>query len=500
LRWGCCFRHWAGGVQLDDHFQRYRLLGYDGPAIQLFVFFEGDRAANLRQMDFGLLPWWSAEDLRHASFRYLSVLTMQLDYLLWPEHPALMHLHSLLWLAALVASTALLFRAILGPNWVAALAVLLYAVEDAHAAPAAYLANRNALIATCLGVLCSLSFVRWRESGWRPGALLCPVLLGLSLAAGEIALGVPAYLVAYALFLDRGSRRARASALFGCGVVLLVYATVYRLGGFGAHGSGYYRDPVGDPLGFLGDALAHVPFLLLGQWTPVPAEAALAVQPVPGLYTVALCVVAVLIGLLAPLVRRERTARFFAFGSLLSLLPIAAVGPENRLLFFVGIGSMGLLAQLVQALIAGRPAVAATRWWRVAAWPLAVVLLFFHLVLAPLGALASLRFQRSVRLDARTLRVKLDAGLFPSPFSRYFRATEERFAIRQRVELAGFEVEIRHLNDAGDPDELLFRFAVPLDDTSLRWLEWRDGSYVPWRPPAVGESVRLPQAKGIFEP
>ncbi len=81
-----------------------------------------------------------------------------------------MHLHSLLWLGALVVAAALLYRRILGPTWVAGLAALLYAVDDAHAAPAAYIANRNALIATCFGVLCLLCFARSRQEGWRPGS------------------------------------------------------------------------------------------------------------------------------------------------------------------------------------------------------------------------------------------------------------------------------------------------------------------------------------------
>ena len=34
---------------------------------------------------------------------------MQLDYLLWPNGPFLMHLHSLLWLGALVVAAALLY-------------------------------------------------------------------------------------------------------------------------------------------------------------------------------------------------------------------------------------------------------------------------------------------------------------------------------------------------------------------------------------------------------
>ena len=44
---------------------------------------------------------------------------MQLDYLLWPQQPGLRHMHSLLWLAALIYATAMLYRETLGATWLA---------------------------------------------------------------------------------------------------------------------------------------------------------------------------------------------------------------------------------------------------------------------------------------------------------------------------------------------------------------------------------------------
>ena len=97
----------TGGWQLDDYFQRVTLLGYgDSKPINTFIQYI-DRAHNLRQMDSGTLPWWGSPDLHQAFLRYASTLTMMLDYRLWPNHPALMHLHSLLWLSAAVLAAAL---------------------------------------------------------------------------------------------------------------------------------------------------------------------------------------------------------------------------------------------------------------------------------------------------------------------------------------------------------------------------------------------------------
>ena len=54
-----------------------------------------------------------------------------------------------------------------------------------------------------------------------------------------------------------------------------------------------------------------------------------------------------LFAVLSPLLRREPVARFWALGMVLSLIPICATFPMDRLLFFVGLGAAGLLAQFL---------------------------------------------------------------------------------------------------------------------------------------------------------
>ena len=61
----------------------------------------------------------------------------------------------------------------------------------------------------------------------------------------------------------------------------------------------------------------------------------------------AVACVAMLAAALAPLLRRDREARFWTLGMVLALLPISATFPANRLLFFVGLGAMALLARLL---------------------------------------------------------------------------------------------------------------------------------------------------------
>lgn len=68
------------------------VLGFDGSCINLFVFYNGDPERNLAEIESGSLAWWATETLRHANFRYLSTITMQLDYLPWPDSAAILPL------------------------------------------------------------------------------------------------------------------------------------------------------------------------------------------------------------------------------------------------------------------------------------------------------------------------------------------------------------------------------------------------------------------------
>ena len=473
---------WAG-FQMDDLFHRFALLGLGGPWIDLFVPYSGDPVAHREMLDGGGLPWWVVADFQHANFRYLSVLSMKLDYLLWPSSPALMHLHSLVWMAACIVVTAWLYRDVMPELWIAGLAGLLFALDDAHALPAAYLANRNALIATFFGVLALLSLVRAEHEG---PSYRCGLFLALALSAGEIALGIVGYLVAFALFVDRAPPRARALRLAPSALVLISWIALYRLGGFGSRGSGFYLDPSGDPFAFLAALPERASVLLVGQWTPIPAD--LLLTPSGGWDLFFWPAVLVWSGLIlggVPLLAKSRSARFWAAGMLAALVPIAAAGPQNRLLFFVGIGAMGLLAEWLGQLAARIRASSGLPWREAPALAIASLLLVTHVFLAPLGAWVFLDAQASygekiqqaidsipddpilssqdlvlvnpvdviylgaslqvgkmlagktparrvlalaagaplsiLRLDQRTLEIRHEGGMFPNSFSRFFR-------------------------------------------------------------------------------
>jgi len=573
------------GWHFDDDFHRAALTMPEFPAIsrspaELFVFIRNDAVANRWAMKMGMLPWWSHEDLRLAFLRPLTGLTHWVDYKLWPRFPSLMHLHSLVWFGGVVAAATFFYRRMFPSAWVAGLAALLFATDDAHGLPAAWLANRNALIGMFFGLLTLIAHHRWRQDGWWTGAALAPLAFLLGLLSKESTLAIGAYLTAHALFLDRGTWVARLCSLIPCALIGVIWWLTYKGLGYGAVGSGWYIDPAADPAQFLQLFVTRAPLLLCWQWL-VPSDLQWELSPEVAhfLWLAALGLLVIIAVALAPLVRRDRVARFWALGMILSILPACAAYPADRLLFYVGIGGMGLLAQLIASVVRKVDGAPIAAWRRLPTWAICVVLAIVHLVLAPVAlartagyfkkyshvltrAADTLPTDPAARLqtvlivntptyalftystltrlmygepylcrtlvlgsgsctmelsrpDERTLVIRPEGGyLAPVGGGRLVQEAErllfdQRRAfltldrlyrdttpmrVGQRVNLIGVTAEITAITDDGRPAEVAFRFAMKLENRLFRWMQWKNGSYVPFALPAVGETIILPAA------
>lgn len=377
------------GLQVDDLWHRGFFRGDalwahgKQPFWKMFSFFEGDPAAVVRFRERGLVPWWSDESVRIAFFRPLSALTHALDYTLWPASPGLMHLHSLLFYLALVTVAALVFRRLLQPT-AAALAALLYAVDHNHGGVVGWVANRNALVAALFGLL-ALHFHDRASRGHGASRWLAAAALTLALLSGESALGAVGYLAAYALVFDERPLRQRARSLLPHVGVVLSWAVVYRLGGYGASRSGLYLDPGEAPLRVLAQVPEYAALLFAAEWGSIAPETELLLPPAG---RVALRIVALLVVLgglvaLAPRLRTQRSSRFLLLGALLAVIPSCATVPATRLLLLPGFGLVGLVAEAVVDFV--KAAGAASRG------PVRIVRAWFalwvgggHLVLSPL--------------------------------------------------------------------------------------------------------------------
>ena len=379
------------GFLLDDYFHRAIMLGSDrlgdslGGPQEMFRFLPGDPEQTHEAMDTGFLPWWTYPGIKAEFLQFLTVQTHVLDYALWPDSPRLMHFHSLVWLAVLTFMVGLFYRRILGPTWVAGLATLLFAVEDAHALPAGWICNRNTLLAATFGMSCVLAHDSWARSRKPSWYLLALVLWTASLCSKEAGIATSAFVFAYVVWLQEDSWRGKFLSLVPYGVVLVVWRIIRDSLGYGVHGIGLYIDPLGDPSRFAAAMVDRAPALLAGQWAFPPADVFALLPPSVSapIWWWNVILIALLAILFRPLLRTDRVARFFTCAMLLAIIPICAAFPSNRLLTFTGIAALGLTAQFVEFAFSGdKSGRFGTAYGRVARLS-AGGLLVLHVALAP---------------------------------------------------------------------------------------------------------------------
>lgn len=551
---------WLGFITDDfGHLLLLEGLSAQGAPYDLFRFASGDAAALKPMLDHGPYPWWTLPELKLAFWRPLSSALAVMDHTLFGRDARGWHLHSVAWYLAMVAVFGALLRRFL-PGAIGALALFLFAIDGSHFMVVGWLANRNALVAAVPALFGLWMHLEWRESH-RPWALpLSLAGLALGLLGGETALGVLAYVLAYELLGATGPVARRLRALGPAALLGLGYLVLYKARGYGAYGSGSYMDPLSEPGRFLLGALEKLPVLLGAMVLEAPADlwmASTSVRPV-------LVGVGVLgFGLLAVLVRaawpeltadERRHGGWLLLGAALSLLPVMATFPSNRLLL---VPSLGALVAVAAVLV--RAWRSQARGWRARGMKVgAGVLALAHLVLAPLlwpgmslllrqmnaqgepvyQALeqqldfARLPGQRVVALPipipgfglylpmvmaargmpkpeawwtlsmslephvlTRTGPTSLELSLtrgrfFTSEFEKVFRGPTYPLPRGSRVELQGLRVTVLEA-DAEGPSRLGFEFDLPLEDPSFVFLEWKDGGPHRFTPPPVGARVAL---------
>lgn len=560
LSFGLLADDWMHRAKLERHPALTRL---QDPIDELFVFFDGSAAEYAEGAELGALPWWTAQGLKASFWRPLAARTHQFDYAAWPDAWWLMHAHNLLWFGLCVGLVALLYRRLGGLDGTsgrvaaltAGLAGLLFCFEDSHAMAASWIANRNAAMSVAFGVVALLAHHRWRAGGWWPGLPVGLAALAAGLLSGELALATTGYLFAYALFLDpaRGWGN-RLATLVPHALIGLLWVAKYRAGGFGTWGALSYVDPLSAD--FPQAMAERVPLLLAAQWLQAPSDLWIAVPRAAqlGLTAFGLAVMVGLGWLLRPLLKERREARFWALGMLLSLPPVCASFPMDRLLMFCGIGAFGLLALMVEhaGLLGGEAR--GGRWYRRAVGFLLVI----HLLAGPLlpvktlftkfafgvfaaaadaapadealedqqliminGAGMMTGFMLAIRqleerpvplraeliahmlqtleierADATSIRVRDEAGWIASPAAGLMRSPEMPFTVGQTFERGSAArgrctVVVEELTDDGRPRAVSFDFGVPLEDPSLRWVVWTADGLVDFEVPSIGETARV---------
>ncbi len=558
------------GFHLDDYVHRFLFSGLPGAdALQRayespFGIANGERAINHWQIENGYAPFWIDPELLVSLYRPVSELSHALDAALFPDNALLQHAHNLAWYALLVLAATALYRSLLGRTTAAGIAAVLYAFDHTHGFAVGWIANRNAVIAACLGVCALLLHIKAREAGERgsfPRALIAAAVLLAALLAGEGAISIVGFILAHALLLDHGRIAQRIQFLVPHLLAVIVWRAQYAAAGRGAHGSGLYLDPAHEPLQFIAAAFERMPVLLLGELFVPPAEAYVFLPPPwPSLQLgLAVALAVALAAIVWPLVRRDRTAAFFALGTLAALVPAVSTHPNNRLLFFVGLGAMGLLSQLWHALIGNAAWLPTSSTYRTLASTLCAGLVGFHLVISPLllpltsMSVALTRPARAAadeillraggrdvivltapdyyytklvrpiaaledrpaprrlrvlsfgavpviaqRIDRRTLELRYEGGLLREPLLELYRSQRNPLRLGERIELEGLTIEVTALTDDGHVAAVRCAFDQDLDAPQLRFLAWDGHRLAPFAVPHVGAGARLPPARVSF--
>jgi hypothetical protein len=380
------------GLVDDDYIQRAMLehafVIERGP-LDLYWFGGRDAQEMRALMASGYLPWWTHPEHRVAMLRPFASALLALEHSL-EARASTQHFIAL----ALLALTAFCVRRLLAsilPLGVASLGCVLFALDEAHASPTGWLANRATLISLLLGALALGSYIHARGAGASRGdRARSGLLLAIAFVSGEYGFFVLGYIAAFELVERRPGARAALLTAFGLAALTALLAAAL---GYGAFHSGFYVSPLQDPLRFAKVAAVRVPGLLFDLVLGLPSnyidsgvplrEALLAqgvLDPVqwhrlPSYRVVAFftapLVLAGLFLVVRALVRRRAELaplRYLVLGALLALAPAAGATPSPRLVGGAAIGFAALLAALIATLFdtlraanAARPARAFVR-------------------------------------------------------------------------------------------------------------------------------------------
>jgi hypothetical protein len=549
------------GLLMDDYTLVLRARGQldaFGSPWDLFRFTGASSADFHRLIELGYWPWWSWPELKLAFFRPLSSALIHFDVGVLGDHPLLWHLHSIAWYLAVCALVFALYRRIV-PAAAAGLALLFFVVDDTHTMTVAWLANRNSLVAAVPALAGLLLHLKWREDGWRPGAPLSALAYAAALAGGESALGVLVFVVAYeALYAADQPWRRRALACLPLVGVLVPWALLYRALDRGAFGSAMYLDPSSEPSVYLAAASARF-FALLGTLTlGANSDSWIYVAKTQPLLVASGVAGAVLTTLWLLRARGQwsdaewKRLRWLIGCALLSLAPLLATFPANRLLLAPSIASAAVLASLLHALRgvpgwfsrAGRVVLWVTNVaiaippWAVAPWIMAHaadeterafhettlsdealsrrVVLFvapdwsatqFGSQLRTLGGHSAPRAWHvlSFALHDHTLKrvadsvfeLEVEGGQWlESGFEGLSRA--DRFTLQPGDSVTLEDMKLTVVEVAsGRPSKIRAELLRPLSE--LTFIQWREGRLVPLELPPVGEAVRLRHEPAVVE-
>jgi len=299
----------------------------------------------------GMISWWADPHLQIRFFRPLASALRWGEHLLVGRNSLLLHLHSFCWWFVAVLGARSLYLRVLSAR-AAFLATFIFALAPCHVLPLAWLANREAFLSLAFGTFALNAYVQFRDTRRALHGILAFTLFAIALFCGEYALSFAGFVLAVELVQPRENVLRRSVGLVPFVVPTIVYMGVRAWLGYGTRGSGYYADPLHDPIQFLILAPRRLVTLLANSWMSLDYQTLDA--------TTSIGILLPLVAFGAPLVvvtmRRlfveldaahRRWFGIFAIGSILALIPVMAVSPTPRVLGTSMLGVAPLVAMLL---------------------------------------------------------------------------------------------------------------------------------------------------------
>ena len=560
------------GWQLDDWQQnqilqdRYEFASAESAWTEFFSFANGNPDANQQLTDRGILPWWTSGKLQLRFFRPLSVATHFADHVLWPRQPVLSHAHSVAWFLLCVYAAAGVYRRCGLSALGAGLAIVTFGIDDAHATTIAWIANRNHLIAGCLVLFAFQAHIAWQSLGRRRDGIASVLLFMAALLAGEIAVAFGGLVFAWAVTLHPGTMRQRLFSIIPGMCVGIIWLLMYQKMGFGGRFSGQYADPAGDPTAFLAALIERIPLFFAVCFGATSADAyTFAGNSTQQLiWLAAFAVFSAVLWVMFVVGRKNRELQFWLLATAITMLPICAGNPTDRVMMIVSFCGHGLIVRFLELVHPWlmkqttppdgegqlKSASLANKIALLVAWFFLFVHVVLPLFLLPVRITAFGEYNRRItaaalsvadstdmegrtlilinapdafypwhlpeirryhglsapgkirmlgpafvsltveRKDDRVIVLRPDGPFLQSAMCDLYRDTS--LPPNWERSLSDVHIRVTQTNPDGSPVAIRFEFAENLEQSDMAWVEWQDGKFVEFRPPAVGESAHIP--------
>ena len=319
-----------------------------------FNFFDQTDGTYEQAYGYGTIPWWSDTDAHLHLYRPLASISHALDYLLWPDNAFVMLAHNLLIYALTIFLLYRYYQSLSMPTTLVGLVILLSILDISSYFAVGWVAARNSLLSLLFASVSLIQLHRYFSASSlaekKPRALIFSLLAFVAaLLAAEGGLAVFGFVVAY-LFVFRQDSYLESIKVFTLFfVTIIIWRVGYNLSGYGSHDVGQYIDPVRNPVEFLYHAIGQAPLLAFELYTGLDSlDAILAKDKLAWIKPVAGISMLLFLFAVFPILKKEKTARFFFIGSLFSLVPSSALAlSDGRVLLIPAIGGSVVTAYLL---------------------------------------------------------------------------------------------------------------------------------------------------------